>query len=61
MDPQACLDRLIDALHDGELQEVTEAAADYAEWTYKGGFLAMPKLQMTPDSWKRLCVLIARQ
>ena len=39
MDPNACLERLFDAISEGDVVEAQAAAADLAEWRFKGGFL----------------------
>jgi hypothetical protein len=37
MDPDACLDRLLDAVADRDPQALLEAAADLAQWLDRGG------------------------
>jgi hypothetical protein len=37
MDPNACLQRMFDALKAGEYSEANEAVEDYQEWLAKGG------------------------
>jgi hypothetical protein len=39
MDPNACIDRIIDALIDGDLEEAREAMVDLQSWIARGGFL----------------------
>ena len=38
MDPNACLDRFIDAVMDRDLDEILEAARDLQGWIAAGGF-----------------------
>jgi hypothetical protein len=38
MDPDACLDRLIDAATSGDADELRCAASDLAHWLERGGF-----------------------
>lgn len=38
MDPNTCLDRLIQAAVDGDAVELRAAAEDLATWLEKGGF-----------------------
>ncbi len=38
MDPQACLDRILDTFAAGNLAETREAAKDLREWIASGGF-----------------------
>jgi hypothetical protein len=38
MDPDACLDRLLDAAVDRDPGELLAAAADLAAWLRRGGF-----------------------
>jgi hypothetical protein len=54
MDPQSALDFFICALDDGDEEGATEAAQNYQTWLDKGGFEAMPSLQMTAEAWKSL-------
>lgn len=37
MDPNACLDRIIDAAIDGDVEELGYATNELAEWLLKGG------------------------
>lgn len=51
MDPNACLERLIQAADDHDHDEVSEAASDLQEWLDTGGFM--------PDVTKQcLCELL---
>ena len=38
MDPKACVERFIQAWHDGDTEEMQFAAEDYSNWIGKGGF-----------------------
>jgi hypothetical protein len=38
MDPEACLDRLLDAATSGDADELRGAADDLAAWLQDGGF-----------------------
>lgn len=38
MDPQACLQRFIDALAEKDTDEARDAHADLIEWIERGGF-----------------------
>jgi hypothetical protein len=38
MDPDACLDRLLDAAIGGDADELREAAAELSAWLEVGGF-----------------------
>lgn len=38
MDPKACLNRMIDALDNGDIEEADYAGRDLHEWIRKGGF-----------------------
>jgi hypothetical protein len=38
MDPNATLDRLLDAIMDGDMTEAGYALEDLTGWIYKGGF-----------------------
>lgn len=40
MDPQACFQRFVDAVADGNFDIMFEAASDYRDWIAKGGFKA---------------------
>lgn len=39
MDPDACLDRLVDALNDGDGDEARAAATDLGIWIGRDGFI----------------------
>lgn len=50
MDPEACLQAMLTAITDGELELAAERAADLAEWLRKGGFKpALPGLNPKLD------------
>lgn len=38
MDPNACIERIVDALNDSELLEALEAVEDLENWMRRGGF-----------------------
>lgn len=38
MDPNACLDRMLDCLKDSEFDDLAFACGDMLEWLNKGGF-----------------------
>jgi hypothetical protein len=48
MDPNACVDRILTALSDGDLEEAREASSDLSEWLARGGFAPRP------DAYARL-------
>ena len=39
MDPQACYERILDALIEGDLEEATFAIDDLRNWAGRGGYL----------------------
>lgn len=45
MDPQACWERIKEALRDGDREEAQYALQDLAEWIRKGGFLPNPDME----------------
>lgn len=44
MDPNAAVQRFIDGLADGDLNEGVGGWLDYLDWTAKGGFEADPEI-----------------
>jgi hypothetical protein len=46
MDPQACLDRMIEALKNYEYDEADAARTDLWEWIGKGGFISADQMAM---------------
>lgn len=38
MDPNACLNRIIESIQDGDMNEAKFAIIDLQEWMQKGGF-----------------------
>lgn len=48
MDPQACLERIFDAMRDNDAQEFRSAFEDLYEWLKSGGFA--PKLASLTDA-----------
>ncbi|NBR00670.1 MAG: hypothetical protein EBT97_09535 [Actinobacteria bacterium] len=42
MDPNACVNRILTALRQGDLEEAREASDDLSEWILRGGFRPEP-------------------
>ncbi len=47
MDPQACLQRFLDALTDNNAEEAEDSLNDLLDWVQKGGWL--PSLPVSID------------
>ena len=50
MDPNACLERLVDAAVEGDAAELMAAAEDLADWLRKGGFPPGPLEKRSNDA-----------
>lgn len=54
MDPDACVDRINDAIEEDDPLEASFACDDLLEWLGKGGFAHTTAVKMDelPDDWK---------